>query len=481
MKLKILNEIFPQAFSRLGLSDSLDANCRNLNEDCGYPSDISLEQYQEMFDRWGVANRACSVYSEETWATTPKVSETNGFKKTGFDQKWEDFAKKYFPFSILNQADIVSQIGHYGILYFHFIDGGDTEEPITEGRKYEIAYMLPLSEMYAKIAEIDNDENSPRRGLPEIYEITFPPPEQGTVLSGGVTEKQTFRVHYSRVLHLAENLLCSEVFAPPRLQNIFNYLLDLRKIDGGSAEMYWQGAFPGLSFETLPDLSAEEEPDDDSIRQQMSRYRNTQQRFIATTGMKVNSLAPQVVDPTPHCMNLLTQIAATLGVPLRIFLGSEAGHLASGQDSATWNRRLAKRQNLYVTPRIIVPFINKLISFGVLPQPKDIVIVWDDLNALSDKDSADVSMKLTQALLQYVTSGAEEIMDLFVFYTEILKMDPERAQAAIDRLEESKKKTKPVWNKAAIDKKDQNAGQNRNTDPGSKKPGSNPAGNKKAK
>jgi len=239
--------------------------------------------------------------------------------------------------------------------------------------------------------------------------------------------------------------------------------------------MFWKGAFPGLNFQTLPELSGEDEPDDETIRLQVEKYMNGLQRYIATTGMKVDSLAPQVVDPSNHCLNLLQQIAATIGVPLRILLGSEAGHLASTQDRTTWNSRLSKRQNTYVTPKIIIPFINKLIEFGILPVADRIIVAWKDLNAQTDQEKADVAMLLTQALLQYVSSGAGTLISFEDYLIVCWSMTPELARELASRVPTSDP-TKEVWAKKELSQ-DQNSGQNRNTKPQNKKPGTDPGGN----
>jgi hypothetical protein len=61
----------------------------------------------------------------------------------------------------------------------------------------------------------------------------------------------------------------------------------------------------------------------------------------------------------------LDYMAIALGVPKRVFMGSEQGELASSQDSKSWGKRVIKRQNEYLTPMLIRPFIDRLIAMGV--------------------------------------------------------------------------------------------------------------------
>jgi hypothetical protein len=109
--------------------------------------------------------------------------------------------------------------------------------------------------------------------------------------------------------------------------------------------------------------------DSDDVRDQIENYINSLQRYLALTGMSAHTLAPQVSDPSSQIDKHLEAICIQLGIPKRVFMGSERGELASSQDDASWNDRLKARQNGYITPRIIVPFIDRLISVGVLPEP----------------------------------------------------------------------------------------------------------------
>src|SRR3990167_332155 len=156
--------------------------------------------------------------------------------------------------------------------------------------------------------------------------------------------------------------------------------------------MYWRGALNGLSFETHPQLGGDVETDDDAFKDMLENYRNGLQRDIKTVGYTVKSLAPTVSDPTPFIDGQITAICIKLGMPQRIFMGSERGELASTQDDSSWNDRLKHRQEMYVTPCIIIPFIDRMIATGVLPKPSGKLVesnlVEDDGNAQQDIDTS---------------------------------------------------------------------------------------------
>ena len=247
---------------------------------------------------------------------------------------------------------------------------------------------------------------------------------------------ETKQVHWTRIVHIADDKNSSEIFAVPRQRPVWNRLLDIRKLYGGSAEMYWKGAFMGLSIESHPvlggDIPAMEDPAFiKSLKQEIEAYQNSLQRNLLTTGMSVKTLAPQVKDPTPQIDAQIKAICIQKGIPKRIFEGSERGELASSQDSRAWHSRLKKRQNDYVTPGIVVPFTDRLILLGVLPQPKEYFVKWPDLDTLTEEEQAVVALKRTEALAKYVQGSVESIIAPMDFLTRILGMEEQEAEAAI--------------------------------------------------
>jgi len=190
--------------------------------------------------------------------------------------------------------------------------------------------------------------------------------------------------------------------------------------------MFWKGAFPGLALETDPTIK-EADLDKDSLRTSLSNYMNGLQRYLALTGMKVKSLAPQISDPTAHMDKLMENIAITLDVPKRKLMGSEQAQLASSQDSRTWNTRVGKRQEIYVTPMVIRPFVDRCIDVGVLPEA-EYDVSWPDLNTITDEEKADVAKTRTEALAKYVQGGVEAIIPPEEFLSIIMEMDPEEVE-----------------------------------------------------
>jgi hypothetical protein len=258
------------------------------------------------------------------------------------------------------------------------------------------------------------------------------------------------RVHWSRVIHVADNLQSSLVFGTPRMQPVYNRLLDLRKIKGGSAEMFWKGAFPGLSFEVdprfVPDISEPGglEIDKEEFKKQLDDYSSGLSRYLNTVGISVKSLAPQVADPDKHVKMQTEAVSMYLNIPHRIFMGSEEGRLASSQDKLTWNTRLKSRLINFIEPSIIRNIVDRFIAIGVMRPPKnvkqdkdggptfDYTVDWPDINKPTDEDKANLALKWTQATAQYVASGAIHLIPPEFYLTDVLGFDPDIVKKIMD-------------------------------------------------
>ena len=236
----------------------------------------------------------------------------------------------------------------------------------TRGRK--LLYLRVFPEHLCQITQFESNPASPRFGQPVMYLLTFNDPREQQMGGVGLTTA-TLNVHWTRVLHVADNLSSSEVFGVPRMRPVLRRLLDLEKLYGGSAEMYWRGAFPGISFETHPQLGGDVSLDAGTLRSEFEKYSNGLQRALYLMGMTAKTLAPTVVDPTSQINVQVEAICIKKGIPVRIFKGSERGELASDQDKGTWASRIRGRQKNWVTPRVIIPFVDRMITFGILPKP----------------------------------------------------------------------------------------------------------------
>ncbi len=431
---------------------------RNINDECGYPDSITISEYKELYDREGTATKVVNVLPEQSWQAQPTVFETEEpDDETEFERVWKELDKalqgpSWFQdeegspiWEQLERIDKLSGIGSFGVLLIGIDDGLELSQSVvgidergeqvgTTPQERKLLFLRSFDESQVKVAAYEQDKTNPRYGQPTAYNITIADPKDvassGSAVAG-LSLGQT-KVHWTRVIHIADNKGSSEIFGVPRMKPVFNRLLDVRKLYGGSAEMYWKGAFPGLSIESHPQMGPNYPVDVAATRTQMQNYSNGLQRWLALGGLTVKSLAPQVVDPTPQINVQIENICIVLGIPKRIFTGSERGDLASSQDDSTWNDVLRHRQNSHITPSIIVPFVNRLILMGVLPIPEGFSVVWPDLEALTESEQATIAVQRTEAMAKYVQGNVENLITPIDYLTKFHGLTNEEAQAVID-------------------------------------------------
>jgi hypothetical protein len=411
---------------RSDLIRALTSSTRDINQECNYPDNITIGDYKAYYNREGIATRVVNIFPDESWTKDPIIWETPEKGETEFESAWNAFQEKYRVWHYLHRIDRLSGIGDFGILLFGTSDGGNLQTPLSDSVKdLELLYLRPFDEYVTTIHATDENLNSPRFGQPVMYQVQF----EGT---GGDGTGKSQLIHYSRVLHVADLRQMSEVYGTPRMRSVYNRLADLEKILGGSGEMFWKGAFPGYSFEVDPEVTTGNITTDElaeSIREQIESYQEGLQRYLMTAGTKVTSLLPQMANPANHFITMVRAIALSLGVPHRIFLGSEEAKLASSTDREAWMERIGFRQDNYLTPSLVRPFIDRMIALGILPEPKNgYTVTWPPLTVPNEKDKAEVSNLQAEAMQRYVQSGSSALIPPLEFLVMFLGLDKEKAE-----------------------------------------------------
>lgn len=412
-----------------------------IDSECGYPKFVTPIMYRYMYDRDDVAQRVVDIYPDECWAVDPSVYEDEDESTdTPFEDRWRYLVEEKNILQIMYRMDKLCGIGHYGVLLLGLNDGLDLDQPVrgtifqggmTDGTlaadapPLDILYFRPFDEYLSYIQEYDTNVGSPRYGLPIYYNLVF---LDMTIDAAGASigTRLNRRVHWTRVVHIADNLMSSLVFGIPRMQPVFNRLLDLRKIKSSSAEIFWKGAFPGLAFEMDPQYVADNpELDMDAVKKELTNYSSGMSRFLSLIGIKAHSLEVNISDhPDKYTQIHLSAVCANKNIPMSVWNGNEEGKLASSENRLMWNKRLKKRNNRFTTPGIIRRIIDRLIQLRILPKPKRYFVEWPDLDSLTPDDKANLSLKWTQAMSQYVSSGCVHLMQPLDFMTIVMGLSP---------------------------------------------------------
>jgi len=438
----VLRQFLLPRYAYLDFDTVIDPR-HHIDTECGYPKFITPIMYRYMYDRDDVARRVVDLYPDETWSEDPIVTDTDDeTEMTPFKEDWQMLCEDHNVLQMLYRINRLAGIGHYGALLLGVGDGADLEKPIDEpdllmGKKRtrsliprDVLFMRPFDEYLSFIHMYETDVLHPRYGLPKFYNLIF---LDMTIDAAGASigTRLNRRVHWTRVVHVpSDSLQSSLVFATPCMQPVFNRLLDLRKIKGGSAEMFWKGAFPGLSFEAMPGIiDANPEYDKDEFKEMLERYSGGLQRYLDTVGLTVKSLAPQVADPEKHVRVQLEAIAMAKNCPFNVFMGSEQGRVAGSESKTTWNQRLGKTIKRHTIPYVLRNCIDRFLAIGWMRPPKNdkYYVGWPDFHTVTDEDRANLALKWTQALAQYVAGGLIHFIAPLDYMTQILGIKPKQA------------------------------------------------------
>lgn len=414
--------------------------------ECGYPKFITPIMYRYMYDRDDVAQKVVDIYPDETWASDPEITDTDDDEETPFKAKWRELCENKNLLQLLYRMDCLCGIGHYGSLLVGTDDGKDLEAPIDElgllmgldkalaTKERQLLYLRPFDEYLSFIQQYETDVLHPRYGLPKFYNLVF---LDMTIDAAGASigTRLNRRVHWSRVIHVADNLRSSLVFGVPRQQSVFNRELDLRKVKGCSAEIFWNAAFPGISFEIDPRF-IENDPDFDreEFKETIRRFSEGQQKYLDLVGIKANSLSSQIPEnPEKYIELQIKAIASNKQIPMKFWMGSENARVASADDKLNWNKRLGRRINRFVNPGLLRAVVDRFVAIGVMPPPQkgQYWTKWPDLDTATDEDKANLALKWTQALSQYVATGMIHLIKPMNYLTLIMGLKPSQAKKII--------------------------------------------------
>lgn len=367
---------------------------RDLFEALGYDRLITAQMYRSRYRRNAVAARIVEAMPKATWRGGAEVIENEDPNQTDFEKAFDALERRLNVWSIFHRCDILAGLGRYAVLLLG--TPGDLQEPLTSLDAANLQYLTPFSEEDAPIDKFDNDINSPRFGLPIFYSVRRIAPN---AFRYNTPESKGRRVHYTRVIHIADGLLDDHVYGIPRLEKVWNNLDDLEKVTGGGAEAFWKRADAGLVLDLDPMINLVRDtetgtfPELEHLKKQVDDYEHALKRVLTTRGVKVSSLGSEVADIGSSVTALMSQISAGSEIPQRILMGSEAAKLASTQDADTWDERVMDRRTEFAAPQVVRPFIDRLIKLKAIPAPKDNLydVRWPEIKNLNEAQRAAIA------------------------------------------------------------------------------------------
>lgn len=389
----------------LGLQFGSD---RDLYKVYGYKQAIAFQDYMARYQRQDIAKRIIEAAPRATWRNAPEIVQIGDKRgeKSEFEKAWDALARRLSIWEYLKRADVIAGIGRYGVLLLGVQGQGALETPLPKLRgPDDIIYLAPFSEGNANILSLEENQASPRFGMPRMYQLDLQRDVTGiSQQSSGAKSKLrgiSVNVHHSRVIHIAEDLLEDEIFGTPRLRNVFNLMFDLEKVVGGSAEMFWMMANRGIQADIDKEMTMDA-TDAKNLETEIDDWVHGLRRWIRTRGVTLKPLGEMTPDPRGVFQVLVSLISGATGIPSRILMGSERGELASSQDRLNWFERVEERQKEFAEPRVLRAFIDRLMLHGALPTISEgYDVKWPGLSAMSEEESSKIAARIARALGDY--------------------------------------------------------------------------------
>lgn len=387
---------------------------------CQYPERITFEMFFRMYSRNNVAARVIETFPDYSWSVMPFVTDGGG-EKSQFSKgvatllstqyKMQDGVKQSLLAS-MKQLDVLGGIGGESLLVFGFADGKRLDQPVSGKKGTEIAWIKLLHNGQFEVEKRDEEETSATFGDIVLYKTK----EFSSIGDLNFTNQiaPNRSVHASRCVHFKEANGLS--YGTSRIQKCYNQLLDITKLSGASAEVYWLGAFSGLSIETDPQAALSDESYE-TMKFETRKYFDGLARSLIFEGATSKLLYPAIVSPKDHFDLQITMISIATGIPRRFLTGAEAAKLASQQDTLNWMERVTNRREMFVGPKVVSPVVQRCIDAGVIRKPvgDTFTVAWPRIQSLALNERADASRNMTAAWMSYFSSGMAEIVPFRVY------------------------------------------------------------------
>ncbi len=386
---------------------------------CQYPERLTFNMLYNMYSRNSVAARVIETYPDYSWETPPTIKDSGGVSSY-FSKQIRDVLDTNYKLmdgvsqpllTSMKQLDVLGGIGGESLLVFGFMDGKKLGAPVEYKENMKVAWVKVLHNGQFEVAERNENQTSPDFGDVMLYRTkSFKTGE----LNFADHIAPNVEIHASRCVHFKEGSNLS--FGISRIQRCYNQLLDITKVAGSSAEVYFLGAFSGLSVETDPEATLSEESFE-KMQIEIDNYFDGIRRALIFEGSKAKLLYPAIVSPKEHFDTQITMISIATGVPRRFLTGAEAAKLASQQDSLNWTDRVNIRRNSFMGPRIVLPVVDRLVQAGVVRAPKNnkYEAIWSRAESITTNERANSARNMTDSLIKYFSSGMYSVMEFPVY------------------------------------------------------------------
>ena len=346
-----------QMSTALGISHD---NKRDLYSIYGYPNDLSgtagFTMMYQRSKRNGIANRITHGVSKSCWRDGVEIyPDKDDESEQILEDEFLALAKRGL-FKKMEQADTLNRIGQFSVLFVGVPDGREPEEevgPATVSNPLDLIYFKAFAYDGIEINDIEKDTKSPRFGLPTFYTVQKVGRANDTAKD---TNQTAIRVHWSRIIHMNEAALDSDIEGMGQLEPIFNRIMDLDKATGGASEAYFRNARGKIAYEIDPEFGnslLKDKEAKQAFDEGAEEFTNGWKDFVAAAGAKIKTIDTPHASPLDTVKTAMWEVSGYTGIPIRILTGEGSGQLAGSEDQLAYNAIIADRQSMICSGWVI--------------------------------------------------------------------------------------------------------------------------------
>lgn len=374
----------------------------------GYKDQLTLADYRARYDRGGLAGRVVDAFPKATWRGGVELieDESTSEPSTEFEKQSALLFSKWNLATRFMCLDILSRLSHFAvmligapgdvstplpigvgpesILYLSLFVG-DTQNNNATRRVTQQGQIGGLTYGSAVIDALDENSESARFGQPTGYRLQRSDFSAANTLATKV-------VHWTRIIHVADGCLESDVYGRPALERSWNLFDDLDKVTGGGSEAFYQRANQGRLWSVDKDIKGLTASERQAFKDELDELQHNIKRDVIMRGVTATDLGSEVANFAQQADAITSQIAGANELPKRILIGSEMGELASSQDRDNWRDQVNGRRELHAGPNILRRSIDRFIEYGYLAKPEKYQPRWGSVMNMTQAE------KLAQAL-----------------------------------------------------------------------------------
>lgn len=379
----------------------------------GWAESLDFTNYYRLWERGGLAHGAVSRVISKCWQDEPEVieGEPEETKRppTPWEKEFKKFAKASKLWEVFREADKRRVIGHYSAIILQIADGKQWQQPVNKRGAKRLVKMIPVWEGQLTVSDWGVDETQEDYGQPKMYSF-----QEKAVTNLDSSESaasyagRDVQVHPDRVIILGDIL-----DGVPMLRAAFNDFVNIEKILGGSGESFLKNASRqvAINFDAevdLEDIAAAHKVKlsdlstlYDSVTAGLNRGID---QTLITQGATVQPITTTVPDPQQHFNISLQSAAASIMLPVMIWIGSQTGERSSTEDQKDWNNTCQGRR-VQVLSSDIETLVAHLMRIGLVRSLPETSVSWSKLNESTQKEKLENSELMGKVNALFAPTG----------------------------------------------------------------------------